>query len=170
MYYRLKKKENFNARARSESARNDARANTETPGKRLVRANADENYPFLSFSVALNRQTSAHSRARGRRLSRDERGRKKEKSLDDAPASAARTLNAARGAGATLLFEDATEDVKTREETAEVDACNENDIVFVLAWVLRSGDFERERARVIFLRFCDSAKKTFRVCVFDVIP
>jgi hypothetical protein len=68
--------------------------------------------------------------------------KKKGKNLDDAPASAARTLNAAR-AGATLLFEDATEDVKTREETAEVDACNENDIVFVLAWVLRSGDFER---------------------------
>ena len=54
------------------------------------------------------------------------------------------------------MFEDATEDVKTREETAEVDACNENDIVFVLAWVLRSGDFERA---------CASAKKMFRVCV-----
>ena len=77
--------------------------------------------------------------------------------MDDAPASAARTLNAARGAGATtLLFEDATEDVKTREETAEVDACNENDIVFVLAWVLRSGDFER---------VCVPNIKTFRVCV-----
>lgn len=72
------------------------------------------------------------------------------------PASAARTLNAAR-AGATLLFEDATEDVKTREETAEVDACNENDIVFVLAWVLRSGDFERVCVPNI--------KKTFRVCI-----
>lgn len=81
--------------------------------------------------------------------------KKKKKKLDDAPASAARTLNAAR-AGATLLFEDATEDVKTREETAEVDACNENDIVFVLAWVLRSGDFER---------VCVPNIKTFRVCV-----
>jgi hypothetical protein len=50
---RAKKKRKFLTRARSESSRNDARANTETPGKRLVRANVDENYPFLSFfSVA----------------------------------------------------------------------------------------------------------------------
>ena len=96
----------------------------------------------------MNRQTSARARARSTIVvvvvGRDEKEEKK--ILEDAPASAARTLNAAR-AGATLLFEDATEDVKTREETAEVDACNENDIVFVLAWVLRSGDFERACVR-----------------------
>jgi len=57
-----KKKRKFLTRARSESSRNDARANTETPGKRLVRANVDENYPFLSlfFCVAFC-QTSARA-------------------------------------------------------------------------------------------------------------
>jgi len=47
------KKGKILTRARSESARNDARANTKTPGKRLVRANLDENYPFLSFFLSL---------------------------------------------------------------------------------------------------------------------
>lgn len=47
-----KQKRKF-SRARSESARNDARANTETPGKGIVRANLDENYPFLSFFLSL---------------------------------------------------------------------------------------------------------------------